>query len=129
MLRCGGYAGLLLGAVMDVFIGNLPPSTTFNEIRWLHGNWNFDAVIERVDGQSMAGHVYQYFIAHFSKGGEEEAGRLIKQLNGMSYFRQKVEVREFIHRSYRNERRAPGWRDRPWHGVERRNVDRRKSIH
>lgn len=110
---------------MDVFIGNLTQSITFNDIRWLYGDWDFNAAIERVDGEDKTGRRYRYFLAHFSSGDEKDARRLIKRLNGVSYFGQTVKVREFIHRSYCNERRALNWRDKPWHGAERRCRERR----
>jgi len=114
---------------MDVFIGNLPPSITFNEIRWLHGNWGYDAEIECVDGQDKTGSVYRYFLARFSSEHEAEAGQLIKQLNGASYFGQRVEVREFVHRRYGETQERRTMNDRPWHGIERRRAERRKGAH
>lgn len=114
---------------MDVFIGNLPPSATLEEIREIHGNWRFNAVIRRVDGQDKSGRLYRYFLVHFAVDDEKAAQQLIKQLHGLSYYGRKIEVRPFIHRSYCNERRALDWREKPWHAEERRLGERRIGHH
>jgi len=114
---------------MDVFIGNLPSSISFNEIRELHGNWDFDAPVKRVDGQDRHGREFHYFLAQFSPKNEAEAEQLIQEMQNVSCYGQVLDVREFIHRSYCNERRALNWRDKQWHGTERRVTERRKSKH
>lgn len=114
---------------MDVFIGNLPSQLSFKEIRELHGSWDFNAPIKRVDGQDKSGHEFHYFLAQFSPKNEAEAEQLIQEMKGISIYGQVLDVREFIHRSYCNERRALNWRKKPWHNTERRAVERRKSEH
>ncbi len=112
---------------MDVFIGNLPASISFNEIRKLHGNWNFDVAVERVDGQDRHGNEFHYFLAHFPPQAEAEAERLIREMSGISCYGNLLDVREFIHRSYSNERRALDWREKRWDQPERRIAERRKG--
>jgi len=112
---------------MDVFIGNLPSSISFNEIRNLHGNWNYDVPVKRVDGQDRHGREFHYFLAQFSPKEEAEADRLIREMEGVSCYGRVLEVREFIHRTYSNERRALNWREKPWHKTERRISERRKG--
>ncbi|HEC16811.1 MAG TPA: RNA-binding protein [Sedimenticola sp.] len=110
---------------MDVFIGNLPPSASLDEIRSLHGQWDFNVEVKRVEGRDRTGREYCYFLAHFAVSEEKQARRLIERLNGLSYYGQRIEARPFVHRSYYNERRALNWRDRPWHAEERRRGERR----
>jgi len=114
---------------MDVFIGNLPASISFNEIRELHGNWDFDVAVTRVDGKDKRGHEFHYFLAQFPLKDEAEAERLIKEMDGASCYGQRLEVREFLHRSYCNEQRALNWRKKNWDESERRKAERRKSQH
>jgi len=112
---------------MDVFIGNLPSSVSFNEIRELHGDWDFNASIKRVDGQDKRGHEFHYFLVQFSPKNVAEAERLIQDMQGASYYGQMLDVREFIHRCYSNEQRALKWREKPWSESEQRVKERRKG--
>ncbi len=114
---------------MDVFIGNLPSRISFSEIRELHGNWDFDVPIKRVDDQDRQGREFHYFLAQFSPNNTAEAEQLMQEMDGVSYYGQPLDVREFVHRSYCRERRALNWRERPWHQTERRVTERRKSKH
>jgi len=114
---------------MDVFIGNLPASVSFNEIRVLHGNWDFDVPVKRVDGQDRHGNEFHYFLAQFSPKEEADAERLIQDMAGMSCYGRVLDVREFTHRTYGNERRALDWREKSWDQPERRVAERRKSQH
>jgi hypothetical protein len=110
---------------VDIFIGNLPASATLHDIRSVCRKWDFGADFERKRGIYQIGKPFQYFVAHFGPGQEKEAERLVRQLKGASLHGRTIEVREYYKRSYSHERRALGWRDRPWDGVERRSQDRR----
>ena len=112
---------------MDIFIGNLPPSATLHDIRAVCRKWDFHADFERKKGIYRIGKPFQYFVAHFKAGQEKDAERLIRQLKGSSILGRTLEVREYYKRSYSHERRAPGWRDQVWQGVERRRLDRRST--
>lgn len=114
---------------MDVFIGNLPASTSFNEIRKLHGSWNFDVPVKRVDGEDRHGNAFHYFLARFPPKDEVEANQLIQDMAGLSCYGRVLDVREFIHRTCSGERRALNWREQPWHKPERRITERRKGKH
>ncbi len=112
---------------MDVFIGNLPASISFNEVRELHGSWDFDVPVKRIDGEDRHGNRFHYFLARFSPKDEADADRLIQDMAGLSCYGRLLDVREFIHRSYSNERRALNWREKPWHKPERRVSERREG--
>ena len=112
---------------MDIFIGNLPASVTLHDIRAVCHKWDFSADFERKRGIYDIGKPFQYFVAHFKPGQEKDAERLIRQLKGVSILGRIVEVREYYKRNYSHERRAPGWRDRPWSGIERRCQERRST--
>ena len=112
---------------MDVFIGNLPSSVTLHDIRLACRKWDFDAHFEQRKGVYKIGKPYHYFVAHFDLEQEAEAQRLIRRLRNISFLGRAVEAREYITRSYSQERRMPGWRDRLWYGVERRLGERRSA--
>jgi hypothetical protein len=71
------------------------------------------------------GHTH-FAVADFDS--DKLALKAIKKLNGALLHGDKVMLREFIHRSYSNERRAVNWRDKPWDGQERRCDERRKKV-
>lgn len=110
---------------MDVFIGNLSRSTTLHDIRSACRKWDFDAQFESKSGTYQIGKSYHYYVARFGPGLEKEAERMIKLLKNVSIEGRPIKSREYVHRSYVNERRALDWRTRPWDGVERRCQERR----
>ena len=59
---------------------------------------------------------------------DKKARKFIRKYNLKSPFGQQLMVREFIHRSYGNERRDIKWRQKQWRGSENRCSERR-SLH
>ncbi len=113
---------------MDVFIGNLSPRTTLSDLVTFFKSFASDSRFQIFDKQFENGSKTRFAVASIEpdKLGE----KAIKKLNGQLLNGEAVVIREYLHRSYGNERRAVGWRDKPWHGVERRDLERRrKQVH
>lgn len=111
---------------MDVYIGNLSPRTTLSDLVGFFKSFASGARFQIFDKQFDDGTRTRYAMATVDP--DKLAEKAIKKLNGQSLNGNPVVLREFLHRSYGNERRAMGWRDRPWHGVERRDTDRRRKV-
>lgn len=107
---------------MDLFIGNLPEHFDGYELRKLFRGYESGAKFSVVDKKSYGRRV-RYGLAAIEP--INEAWRAIEALNQQEVQGQPIVVREFIHRSYGNERRALNWRERPWNGPERRQTERR----
>ncbi|MGM0594551.1 MAG: RNA recognition motif domain-containing protein, partial [Pseudomonadota bacterium] len=103
---------------MDVFIGNITVNTSQTEILSLLKGFAKKARVRMVNQTLESGERAYYAIAEFDS--ERLARKAIKKLNGTLLHGQQVVLREYVHRSYSNERRAVNWRDRPWDGPERR---------
>ncbi len=58
----------------------------------------------------------------------KHATKAIKKFNQKKLLGEPVTVRQYVHRSYQNERRALNWRDIPWRGPDRRKIERRKNL-
>lgn len=110
---------------MDVFIGNLSPRTTLNDLVVFFKSFASDARFQLFDKQYEDGSRARYAVATIEP--DKLAEKAIKKLNGQLLKGEMVVLREFLTRSYSNERRAVGWRDKPWHGVERRGEERRRK--
>jgi RNA recognition motif-containing protein len=110
---------------MDVFVGNITPHTTLNDVMSFFKGFAKKARIRMVDQKLENGKRAYYAIAAFDS--DKLAQKAIKKLNGVPLNGQRVLLREFVHRSYSNERRALNWRDKPWDGPERRKSERRKK--
>jgi len=110
---------------MDVFVGNLPDTITANVLEKLFSPFDRQVQIKLHRHQDKEGRAGCYGVCTFSSS--RQAQKAIKKLNGYNLFSHTLTVREFFYRSYSNERRALGWRDRPWQGVERRGLERRRG--
>ncbi len=110
---------------MDVFIGNLSPRTTLNDLVVFFKGFAPGARFQIFDKQFEDGSRSRYAVAIVEP--DKLAEKAIKKLNGAFLQGSKVVLREFLHRSYNNERRLIGWRDKPWHGIERRVSERRRK--
>jgi RNA recognition motif-containing protein len=110
---------------MEVFIGNIAPNTTLNDVIKLFKGFARKTSIRMVDQRLEDGGRAYYAIADFDS--DKLALKAIKKLNGTLLHGDTVLLREFVHRSYNNERRAVNWRDKPWGGTERRRDERRKK--
>lgn len=111
---------------MEVYVGSLNPQTTRNDLVAYLKSFARDARIHMVDLALDDGSRVYYAILNFDS--DRLALKAIKKLNGGVLRGEKVELHEFLHRSYSNERRALNWRDKPWSGLERRNHERRHKV-
>lgn len=110
---------------MDIFIGNLSPRTTLSDLVSFFKGFASDTRFQIFDKQFGDGSRSRYAVATIEP--DKLAAKLIKKFNGAFLHGNTLVLREFLHRSYSNERRAVGWRERPWHGVERRDSERRRK--
>jgi RNA recognition motif-containing protein len=110
---------------MDVFIGNLSPRTTLSDLVVFFKGFSSDTRFQLFDKAYEDGSRLRYAVATIEP--DKLAEKAIKKLNGQWLQGEAVVLREFLHRNYGNERRAMGWRDKPWHGVERRDNERRRK--
>lgn len=110
---------------MDVFIGNLSPRTTLSDLVTFFKSYASDTRFQIFDKQFEDGSRARYAVATIEP--DKLATKVISKLNGKVLSGNMVVLREYTHRSYGNERRAVGWRDKPWQGVERRDLDRRRK--
>ena len=111
---------------MEVYVGSLSPHTTRNDVVTFLKSFARDARIRMID-QKLEDNLRAYYaIANFDS--DRLALKAIKKLNGGVLRGEQVELREFFHRRYSNERRALNWREKAWSGLERRNQERRKKV-
>jgi RNA recognition motif-containing protein len=125
---------------MDIFIGNISAKMTAYDLRRL-----FNSVIGDLSGGFLfwrKSEPTQLSFKIIEKHGEEShyryglatvepdeiARECIDKVNNQFFDSQPIVVREYYQRSYMNERRAINWRDKPWHGPERRVMDRRQRF-
>lgn len=110
---------------MDIFVGNLPLSVTVVELRRLFGKAGATARYRIVQKQYADGTTRCYGRAMIEP--DESARILIGSLDRALLHGRPLEVRRFVQRNLANERRAPMWRGRPWHGLDRRKGERRNG--
>ena len=111
---------------MEVFIGNLSSTTTLNDVMHFFKGFAKKARFRMVNHKLETGERSYYAVADFEN--DKLALKAIKKLNGGVIRGEIVTMREFIHRTYTNERRALNWRDKTWDGPERRRNERRKKV-
>ncbi len=113
---------------MEIFIGNLPAVVGKTELLlFFKGYYKRDGIDVRiVDEDTEGGEHHHYAVVTIEH--ERLAAKALKKLDGKPLKGHHLVIREFHHRSYGNERRAVGWRNRPWDGPERRKVDRRLKV-
>lgn len=110
---------------MDVFVGNLPGTITLADMERLMRPFDGKVQVKLEQKQYKEGGVVCFGVCAFSS--ERLARKAIKKLDGTLLFGRTLSVREYLYRSYSNERRALGWRTRPWDGEERRGGERRNG--
>ncbi len=110
---------------MYIFIGNLPSEDCQAEITTLLKKFNKPAGAH----PPLAIHKHQddfFCVAHISD--EKKANKFIKKYHQKNPLGTKLIVREYIHRTYGNERRDINWRKKQWPMAEKRKFERRKPI-
>jgi len=110
---------------MEVYIGELPPEVTPADLAEFLWGVHKKIRVEIVKRQFTDGTEARFAVVHYPT---ERAGRkAINRLNGKRLGGVPMEVREFQHRAYANERRTLGWRDQHRsEGEERRRRERRR---
>ncbi|MFO7593906.1 MAG: RNA-binding protein [Pseudomonadota bacterium] len=111
---------------MEVFIGNLAEKTTLNDVMKFFRGFAKKASLRMAEKKLEDGTRVIYAVAEFDS--EKLAHKAIKKLNGGLLRGQHLVLREFVHRTYTNERRDLNWRNKPWSGVERRKGERRNRV-
>jgi len=108
---------------MEVFVGNLPETINPADLQRLLAPLDRDAQVKLHHLNYKEGGTACYGVCTFSS--ERLARKAIKKLDGYLLFGRALTVREYLYRSYSNERRALGWRNKSWDGLERRGGERR----
>lgn len=111
---------------MYIFIGNLPGKKYEPEIL---------SLLKKIDKREKP-RIESPILEHCNSGyfcianidKEKTAHKFIKKFNNKSPYGHPLNIREFVHRSYGNERRAINWRNKAWDGDEKRNGDRRVFV-
>lgn len=108
---------------MDLFVGNFPQHASMRDLALFFQDFGDEAdfqIIEKPRGDAPP---LRYGLVRIPS--ERLARKAIRKLNGRSLHDQTVTVREYVYRAYSNDRRAVGWRNMAWSGVERRRQERR----
>jgi len=120
--------GSLFGGGDDpasLYVGRLSPGTTtaqlYQAFAKFRRNWG-GAKLHRKTLPS--GEVIHWAVVTLSSA--KAARKAVQAMDGMVVRGQRVQLRDYHDRTVHNERRAPGWRNRPWNGLERRKHDRRR---
>ena len=108
---------------MEIFIGNLPHDTSAVDLRRLFGDAGFKARYRIHRKTLQDGTVKCYGQAVVEP--DTVARELIQDLDNTMLQDNCIEVRQFVERSYSNDRRGPLWSGVPWTGLDRRKADRR----
>lgn len=112
---------------MNLFIGNLPSSTTEGDLCALLRLSQREAtrrlrIFKKAD---RAGRVRRFGIVHVET--DADLRKLLDRNRSAELQGQRLDVREYMPRATGNERRAVDWRSRPWPHAERRVSERRAN--
>lgn len=108
---------------MHIFIGNVPSKNYEPELKSLIKA--FDNNERNRLETSLTRHRSNDYYCVVKFANTRTGRRFIKRMDQKSPFGQPLRVREYQHRSYGNERRAINWREKEWHGVDKRISERR----
>lgn len=111
---------------MNIFIGNLPGKRYEAEVLQLLKQ--IDKNIQAKIITPILKNVRDGFFCIANVSQEKLAKRFIKKYNLKSPYGQCLHIREYVHRSYGNERRDIHWREKYWNGPEKRSGDRRAFV-
>jgi len=113
---------------MDLYIGNLPSDVDEQELRAFFKGCARDKRCRFVivAKECKDGSVKRYGLAMIEP--DKAALKALRKFDRAKFKDSLVTVREFVHRSYSNERRSPNWRARHWHRPERRCCERRRAV-
>jgi RNA recognition motif-containing protein len=108
---------------MELFIGNLSPNANLGELVAFFKGFNKMARFRVEQKKLEDGTLVRYAVAVFEN--DKYALKMMEKFHGELFRGRELVIREYLHRSYNNERRAVNWRDKPWRAGERRRDDRR----
>lgn len=108
---------------MELYIGNLPDKATVSDLNHLFRGFSRKLRFRFEFRVLPDGHKARYAVAEFDS--PKLAQKAMLKLRNTQIYGHMLEIHEYSYRSYNNERRAPGWRNRVWSGNERRQSDRR----
>ncbi len=108
---------------MELFIGNLTPTANLGELIAFFKGFSSKARFRFEEKTLEDGATIRYAVADFDS--DKYALKMMEKFAGELYRGKELVIREYLHRSYNNERRAVNWRDKPWRAGERRRDDRR----
>lgn len=108
---------------MELFIGNLSPNANLGELIAFFKGFNKMARFRVEQKKLEDGTLVRYAVAVFEN--DKYALKMMEKFHGELFRGRELVIREYLHRSYNNERRAVNWRDKPWRAGERRRDDRR----
>lgn len=112
---------------MELFIGNLPPNTHISEVIAFFKGFSHKATFRMEQKKQEDGSAIRYVVADFEN--DKYAVKFIEKYAGQRLRDHELQIHEYVHRSYTNERRAVNWREKPWRAGERRRTDRRQKEH
>ncbi len=110
---------------MKLFIGNFTDKGHLSKLAKLLRRYGYHSDTKYMVTKLKSGEPRFYAVVETSS--ERLANKLTKKLANAKELDTKLIIREYKQRSYSNERRALGWRDREWSGVERRIDERRRN--
>ncbi len=108
---------------MELFVGNLGETVSAADLARLFRDYK-GATVRLVDKRFEDGRIERHAVA--SIDSDKLARKAIKQLDGQVLRGNRIVIREYLHRTYSNERRALNWRNQHWPGFERRQTERRQ---
>lgn len=111
---------------MDIYIGNMPRSTSVLELRKLLGDAGRNARFRVFNRRARDGRISCF--GHVVVNSAESAIQAIERLNGSRLNGSHLVARVYVHRSESNERRARTRFLMPCSGVNRRRGERRSHF-
>lgn len=109
---------------MEVIIGNLPDNATQSDVLELLKPFQRYMSVKLQIKHFEDGTSVHFAVANFTS--DRHALKAIKQYHQSVLRGVRLVVREYFHRSYSNEHRDLGWRNRQWSAQERRGHERRR---
>ncbi|MDH5785492.1 MAG: hypothetical protein OEZ16_07785 [Chromatiales bacterium] len=108
---------------MELYIGNLPLATNLGQLIAFFRGFSSKIVFHISRKKLDDGRTICFALADI--GNDRLAAKFRQRFDGVMFCGQPLAIREYVHRSYSNERRAVNWREKPWRAGERRRNDRR----
>lgn len=109
----------------ELYIANLRANTGKSELAKLLVEFSDHFTLKMVKRRYENGNTHRFCIATFDS--ERLAQKAINKLRKSRLAGHPIEVREYFHRNYNNERRDLNWRQQEWSDDERRGKERRRK--